>query len=522
MEAVTKNKDTTTLLTHDGEPFVTISSDKKKKKKNVNDKVSKNHGMKETIESLEISARTLVITGSFIQDEQVLRKFFLKYDSKMKLSVDTIARYLQEYNKTIRVTFNTIQLAEKNRNDMISNKRQFNDIITTIDQNRWSKQFLSGRVMIYWETSPEVYNMKLKSYFVKNEGNSKKKMDDNNDKVLHGRGRSRTRSTNKREEDKGKEKEDDTLKNVENDGNETSLLERNCDKDKVTWVHARATNTINDSNVKILKKMRSADLSPHAEKFVPSSARSVTTTTDDDDDKSNYQQEDVTTNVVEDKQSNSYDTQVFFNPERANTCAFFNPDRAFPILPNYALYPASYKPYVTYAIPPPSFPSLSQMNGCCYHYDEETDTFYNNTELKRRIDMEKRLVNLEKIINTCNETIPMTNTGREMTTTITTTSSNDIRKTLYLQNIVKTNFDEDRFCDEFLTFDDVKPEKVTFKTTSNDKHKDKYYAFVFCQSHDQAVLLINHLTSKPIIYQGCEVESNWANEKRHYKKKKKG
>ena len=104
--------------------------------------------------SKETSMRTLVITGSLVTDVHKLRAFYESYGNVTVITIHEKARYLQEYNSTMRVTFDTFEIAERARRQMIENKYKFVDVVVSADVQKWPLRFLASRVMIYWETSP--------------------------------------------------------------------------------------------------------------------------------------------------------------------------------------------------------------------------------------------------------------------------------------------------------------------------------------------------------------------------------
>lgn len=114
------------------------------------------------IRTEEESSMTLVITGSFVEDERVLSEYFSNtYARVTKISVEPVARYLQEYNKTINVTFESARDAKKAREDMISDKQKFASVMRTVDPKKWDPSVLASKTMVYWETPPDaIHNVR--------------------------------------------------------------------------------------------------------------------------------------------------------------------------------------------------------------------------------------------------------------------------------------------------------------------------------------------------------------------------
>jgi hypothetical protein len=89
----------------------------------------------------------------------------------------------------------------------------------------------------------------------------------------------------------------------------------------------------------------------------------------------------------------------------------------------------------------------------------------------------------------------------------------ETRTVIYLQNIVKKGLNKHSFCTTVLSVKEETPSMVIFKPAQNERYADKYYAFVFCKSHEHAVSLLKHILLTPLIYEGHVLQCNWANEK---------
>ena len=650
------------------------------------DRSKSGENKKEAAITLEASARTLVITGSLISDEAQLKVFYESYAAVVKVTVDPTALYLPEYNKTMRVTFDTFQNAKITREKMIGDKKRFVTIAVSADEKKWPLKFLANRVMIYWETSPEVFLSKMREIEFQDEDlhdaqplslslslssslSSSSHLQRTDIKKDERRGRSKEVSDRK-----GKR---ETITWVDHSGDtekSPSALRRTNKSSNPSEssysLYSRSSPQGIGATERIASK-RSGTLSPTAEKYVPFPVHNGSTNLDPPffcerefvPHEASYSfvgpgipyhhlhppphpfywvphglgsqsppmrrsQTSLTSSSEENGTPSSVNLDDNYQTSSSPYGYFpFQPygysspphhPSSSPILQRAHFHvPTSISPAVSPPFPLPvghpyhddlhhyyqqqqqhqpevlenqydetEVSPLFAYEGCIAKQDDiETYDDFENTNTHAASDFENRLSQLETIVKTQERKLNLRrdsaaelkarmpkskNRHGEFNSTTAAASTNksrisiltkgeesersleepeeekdsnadsgsdsskshrrteksalllnvlngskfDDRATLYVQNIAKDEFDEHDFCTKVLSTRDVKPSKVFFKTASDDKHKNKYYAFVFCRSHDHALLLLNHIMSSPLAYNGHVLQCNWANEKR--------